>query len=227
MGGQACVLYGAAEFSRDCDIVMASDEANLARLRLVLKDLEARLIAVPPFERAFLEKGHAVHFRCEHLETRNIRLNAMSRLLGCDEFEELWERRTTIEVEEGESLEALGIEDLVRAKKTQREEDWPMIARLVEAHYVQFRGELNPDRVRFWLRESLVPETIIAVVAEFPDEARAMKPRRDAVEEAFSASHRAIRRALDAERAAERADDERYWEPLKRELESLRRARRG
>lgn len=200
MGGQACVLYGAAEFSRDCDLVMASDGENLGRLRLVLKDLEARPIAMPPFERALLEEGHVVHFRCEHPEARNIRLNAMSRLRGCDEFEDLWERRTTIEVAEGESLEALGIEDLVRAKKTHRDEDRPMIARLVESHYVQFRGAPNPERVRFWLRESLVPETIIAVVAEYPDLARAMKPRRDAVEEAFSASRTAIRRALDAER---------------------------
>ncbi len=121
MGGQACVLYGAAEFSRDCDIVMPTDEANIARLRLALSDLEARSIAVPPFEKEFLDKGHAVHFRCEHREAKNIRLDAMSRLRGCDVFEDLWERRTTIEVSADESLEVLGIEDLVRAKKTQRE----------------------------------------------------------------------------------------------------------
>ncbi len=32
MGGQACVFYGAAEFSRDCDIVIVADDENLARL---------------------------------------------------------------------------------------------------------------------------------------------------------------------------------------------------
>jgi hypothetical protein len=30
MGGQACVFYGAAEFSRDTDFVIFADAANLA-----------------------------------------------------------------------------------------------------------------------------------------------------------------------------------------------------
>ncbi len=32
MGGQACILYGAAEFTRDSDFVVSADKANLARL---------------------------------------------------------------------------------------------------------------------------------------------------------------------------------------------------
>ena len=36
MGGQACILYGAAEFSRDIDIALLVDEANLERLRALL-----------------------------------------------------------------------------------------------------------------------------------------------------------------------------------------------
>ena len=39
MGGQACVFYGAAEFSRDCDIVVLSDETSFARLQLALDEL--------------------------------------------------------------------------------------------------------------------------------------------------------------------------------------------
>jgi hypothetical protein len=31
MGGQACVLCGAAEFSRDTDLVILADSANLRR----------------------------------------------------------------------------------------------------------------------------------------------------------------------------------------------------
>ena len=31
MGGQACVLYGAAEFSRDTDLAILASPANLAR----------------------------------------------------------------------------------------------------------------------------------------------------------------------------------------------------
>ena len=50
MGGQACVLYGAAEFSRDTDLAILASPANLARLRRALIDLQAEVIAVPPFE---------------------------------------------------------------------------------------------------------------------------------------------------------------------------------
>ena len=31
MGGQACVFYGAAEFSRDVDFALVADEENLAQ----------------------------------------------------------------------------------------------------------------------------------------------------------------------------------------------------
>ena len=64
MGGQACVLYGGAEFSRDTDLVIVSDVANLNRLRAAVFDLDAHAIAVPPFEQRFLDEGLAIHFRC-------------------------------------------------------------------------------------------------------------------------------------------------------------------
>ena len=48
MGGQACVLYGAAEFSRDTDLAILADAANLNRLRNALNDLRAKVIAVDP-----------------------------------------------------------------------------------------------------------------------------------------------------------------------------------
>ena len=47
MGGQACILYGAAEFSRDADFAVLSSADNLARLRAALDDLNGEVIAVP------------------------------------------------------------------------------------------------------------------------------------------------------------------------------------
>jgi PHD/YefM family antitoxin component YafN of YafNO toxin-antitoxin module len=41
MGGQACVFYGAAEFSRDADLVIVAQPENLERLRAALSELEA------------------------------------------------------------------------------------------------------------------------------------------------------------------------------------------
>ena len=55
MGGQACVLYGAAEFSKDVDFAVLAEAANLALLKNSLDELEARVITVPPFEAAYLE----------------------------------------------------------------------------------------------------------------------------------------------------------------------------
>jgi len=39
----------------------------------------------------------------------------------------------TLQDLDGSIYEILGIEDLVKAKKTQRDKDWPMIRRLVDA----------------------------------------------------------------------------------------------
>ena len=64
MGGQACILYGAAEFSRDTDIVILAEPSNLERLQRALAQLQADRIAVPPLSLEYLRKGHAAHFRC-------------------------------------------------------------------------------------------------------------------------------------------------------------------
>ena len=46
MGGQACVFYGAAEFSRDADFAILADAANLARLGKALAELCAEVINI-------------------------------------------------------------------------------------------------------------------------------------------------------------------------------------
>lgn len=60
IGGQACILYGGAEFSRDIDFAILASDQNLSQLKACLDELEAEVIAVPPF---YLERGHAIHFR--------------------------------------------------------------------------------------------------------------------------------------------------------------------
>lgn len=168
MGGQACVFYGAAEFSRDCDIVVVSEQSNFNRLTSALKELDADCIAVPPMDWSHLDRGHAIHFRSKHPDAKGIRLDVMTKMRGCGDFESLWEQRTTIQDTDGFIYELLGIEDLVKAKKTQRDKDWPMIRRLVDSHYDQNRDEPTDDRVRFWLCESRSPEILIRVAAEHP-----------------------------------------------------------
>jgi hypothetical protein len=226
MGGQACVFYGAAEFSRDCDIVILADDENLARLTSALEELEAQCIAVPPFEQEYLDRGHAIHFRCNHPDAMNIRLDVMSRMRGCDDFASLWDRRLSLEDAGGFVYEILGIEDLVTAKKTQRDKDWPMVRRLVDAHYDEFKDEPTDDRVRFWLRESRTPEVLIDVAAANPELLQEQLPQRRLLVETLGASRTALRQELLKEEAAEKEADENYWRPLRRELEALRSSKR-
>jgi hypothetical protein len=78
MGGQACVLYGGAEFSRDTDIAVLLDAENLHLLSEALDRLQAAPIALPPLEWGYLARGHAVHFRCQHPDAAGLRVDVMS-----------------------------------------------------------------------------------------------------------------------------------------------------
>jgi hypothetical protein len=225
MGGQACVLYGAAEFSRDTDIVTVADADNLRRLQAAVKELRADRIAVPPFERRFLEAGHAVHFRCQLPGAEGIRLDVMSKIRGLPDFTVLWDRRTTLETG-GETIEVLSLPDLVAAKKTQRDKDWPMITRLVEAHYAQHLDVTDETVIRFWLRELRSPAILIDVARSAPTVCESLLHARPLLQHAVAGSEELLKATLREEEDAEREADRHYWAPLKRELEQLRREHR-
>ncbi|MCI0747421.1 MAG: hypothetical protein L0Y58_18610 [Verrucomicrobia subdivision 3 bacterium] len=226
MGGQACVFYGAAQFSKDVDLVLLASEENFTRLLAALRELNANRIAVPPFDPSVLARGHAVHFRCQGGDADGLHIDIMTRLRDLPEFERLWSRRTTITDENGESFELLAVEDLVQAKKTQREKDWPIISALVEGHYRSLGRDPTPERVNFWLQEARAPERLLELARRFPAEMRTYVERRPLLEYALRGDVEALREALDAEVRAEQAKDRAYWTPLKAELESFRRAER-
>lgn len=222
MGGQACVFYGAAEFSRDTDFAILADPRNLARLREALDELRAETIAAPPFEVRFLRRGHAVHFRCQHPEALRMRVDVMSRMRGVDPFPRLWARRTTIRLPDGTDCDLLSLPDLVQAKKTQRDKDWPMLRRLLEAHCFQNRRHTTPQHVRFWLRELRTPELLIEVAGAYPRLCRQLADTRPLLRLAAPGQETAVAKAINDEEDRERERDRRYWLPLKAELERLR-----
>jgi len=224
MGGQACVFYGAAEFSRDTDLAIVADAANLARLRKALAELRAELIAVPPLALKYLRRGHAVHFRCHHPDALRMRVDVMARMRGVEAFAKLWTRRTTIELQDGTLCDLMSLPDLVRAKKTQRDKDWPMLRRLVEAHYFQHRDGPNPEQVRFWLRELRTPQLLIELASHHPRISGRLVRERPLLAHAAGGDIVRLERALMAEEALQREQDKTYWLPLRRELEELRRS---
>ncbi len=221
MGGQACVLYGGAEFSRDTDIALLASDENLELLRNALRELGARRIALPPFHLKYLVRGHAIHFRCYHPEAMKMRIDVMSLMRGVDPFEQLWERRQRFVAAGDEEYNVLSLPDLIRAKKTQRDKDWPMIRRLIEADYV---GHPNPttQKATFWLLESRTPGMLVDLVGRFRELAASLRSVRIVLKFAESGDVGGMDAELEREERTEREADRKYWGPLRQELESLR-----
>ena len=227
MGGQACVLYGAVQFSKDIDFLVLADAENFGRLHAALAELEAERIAVPPFDAGHLARGHAVHFRCGHADAAGLRVDVMTKLRGLADFEALWNRRFTLTSDQGEVFELLNIGDLVQAKKTQRDKDWPVISLLVETHYFAFAAEPTPERITFWLQEARTPERLVELAGRFPEECRKLSGERSLLTTALEGNLDGLRRQLMEEELRDRQRDREYWAPLRAEMEAFRRAERA
>lgn len=231
MGGQACIVYGAAEFSRDADLAVLAHPDNLRRLGAALSTLHAEVIAVPPFEATYLERGHAVHFACGRDDVAGLRVDVMARMRGVPDFPALWQRRTTLELRDGAGGEALDVDvlslpDLVTTKKTQRDKDWPMIRQLLEANYFESRDQPTEIRVAFWLRELRTPALLIEATTRWRAAAHRIAASRTPVAAALTGDIAGIEQALAEEQERERERDRAYWAPLRAELERLRQGRR-
>jgi len=224
MGGQACVFYGAAEFSRDTDLAILASSENLARLKKAVEDLQAQVIAVPPFEAKYLRKGHAIHFRCHHPEAIGMRVDVMTKMRGVDPFPKLWTRRTAVVVD-GNSLNLMSLPDLVQAKKTQRDKDWPMVRRLIEVNYFENRENPTREQVRFWFLELRTSDLLIELAQSEGRIPAHLRRKRPLLELALTGRSYLLADALLAEEQKEREADRQYWAPLRKELESLRHSR--
>ena len=225
MGGQACVFYGAAQFSRDVDLAVLANGENLDRLRQALDDLEADVIAIPPFEAQYLRRGLAVHFRCRRPDVAGLRVDIMSQMRGVDAFPQLWDRRTTLQLETGQTIDLLSVTDLVQAKKTQRDKDWPMIRALVDAHYEQHREEASESMAAFWLREGRSPGNLVTLASRYPQLTAELTADRPLLQFAVKNSTAELAQALSEEQKQLQELDRTYWQPLESELEQIRHHR--
>jgi len=222
MGGQACVLYGAAEFSRDVDVAVAADGRSLRRLRTALAELRAEPIYFPKLSAETLRRGHACHFRCRGEALDDIRLYVMSVMRGVGPFASLWKRRVELDLPDGTRVSLLSLPDLVAAKKTQRDKDWPMIRRLIEADVAAAQRAPGAARIGFWLRECRTPQLLIELAGRHRRIALAIARVRSAVRAALAGDIPTVEQELAAEEIEERRRDAEYWSPLKTELERLR-----
>jgi len=220
IGGQAAIIYGAAEFSRDSDFVVLVTAENLRRLRSALSELEAENIYFPPLAAGYLRRGHACHFRCRAEEVCGLRVDLLARLRGCDPFAALWRRRTDVGLAGGERIPIISLSDLVRSKKTQRDKDWFMLRRLVENDIQLHRDNPRRGQVRWWLLECRTAATLIDLVEEFPRHAQRAAPVRPLLRYGIGRAPDSLAAALMAEEQAEREADRGYWEPLRAQLQA-------
>ena len=223
IGGQACIIYGAAEFSRDSDFVVLCEERNLQKLQMALEALKAGLIYVPPLEIKYLEQGHACHFRCSAKDVQGLRVDIISKLRGCESFDKLWKRRKTISLKESAPIEVIGLKDLVQAKKTQRDKDWLMLRRLVENDIILYKDKhLSDEQIKWWFLECRTPETLAKLVKKYPKIAKDCSVDRPLLISAIQQDLQEINSQLKEEEGIERQKDIEYWTPLRKELEVLR-----
>jgi hypothetical protein len=224
IGGQACIIYGAAEFSKDSDFIALCDAENLARLRRALRELKARNIYVPPLKKDFLDRGHACHFRCHAEAVKNLRVDVLAKLRGCGEFEQLWQRRSTVTLPDKSAIEVIGLQDLVKSKKTQRDKDWLMLRRLVENDIAVAHRPLK-KKTEWWLHECRSVRELIRLAHENGDMAQECVAKRPLLKAALEGDSEKLRALLIDEELVERQKDKEYWLPLRKELEALRHTR--
>lgn len=226
IGGQACILYGAAEFSRDSDFIVLAEPANLEALKKALKALKATPVSFPGLSMEYLAKGHASHFRCRARGVAGLRVDVMGRLKGCEPFSRLWLRRSRVRVPGAGSIDIISLADLVESKKTQCDKDWLMLTRLVENDVFINNGRGATSKVLWWLTQARLPETLVGLCADHPAQAKKAAVARPLLREAIRGSVRTLSALLKKEEAAARASDVKYWSPLKKELEKMRLGRK-
>lgn len=222
IGGQACIIYGASEFSRDSDFVVLSSTENLSNLRAALTELKARRIYVPPLDKKYLNKGHACHFRCQARGVEDLRIDILGKLRGCDDFSSLWNRRFKLKIPSGPQINVIRIRDLVVSKKTQRDRDWFMLRRLVDNDIALYGKTSNRHKINWWLCECRNPDYLIDLCREYPDLAQQQLSNRPLLKAAIKADQKKLAQLLEEEKEGEQEKDRAYWEPLKKELEWLR-----
>ncbi len=227
MGGQACILYGAAEFSRDIDLTIGIDAKNIHAVQKALEDLKAETVFVPTLDEQVLKRGHACHFRCHAEDVEGLRIDLMSKMRGCPDFVKLWNRRSIIELHDIGEIGILALPDLIQAKKTQREKDWPMIRRLIETDIIQNIKNAKTKKLIFWFKECRTPDLLVELSKDNYELCKQTAKIRPLLKAALENNVNDLELFLLKEQMEEKEKDREYWQPLREELEKWRHDRKN
>ena len=148
-----------------------------------------------------------------------MRVDVMTKMRGVGSFSKLWGRRTTISIDETRQFDLMSIPDLVKAKKTQRDKDWPMVRRLVEVNYFENREHPTAQQIRFWFLELRTPELLIELSSRHGHTPPSLIRKRSLLKLIRPGNETILAEALHAEERSEREADREYWLPLRAELD--------
>jgi hypothetical protein len=231
ISGQATILYGAATFSEDIDIWVEPTEENFTRFVGVLRACGARYYKLtPPLSVELAARKHGFHFLIPDADAGGaVFLDVMGQPPRVGAFREALRDARDFDTDWGK-LRVVGIKDLVEIKKTQREQDYPIISGLALAYLAE--RDAGDDDLRWALENIFTLDAFKRLVVDYPAVRRLMRPgsaadRASAMISSGGNMDETAEDALDEElqrRAAElRKHDRRYWRPVIEELRELRR----
>lgn len=233
IGGQAAIIYGAADFTQDVDIWIRPDVTNFRKLLRALASCRAHIHKLtPPLTLHWARRGHGFHFIVPVLRSR-VPVDVMARPPRVGRFD-VARKRARIEDTDWGRLRVVGEEDLVLLKRTNRPQDYAVISRLAILRMAKvdkparpllrwaaanvFRGEdlaVLVDRYGDRLRsgDGAAPKATRRLLALH---AKGMEPADADTAFVERELFRAMGRYVEAGRA--------YWLPRIRDLRRLRKA---
>jgi len=227
ISGQACILYGASQFTEDIDLWIQPASSNLASFLRAMARVKARVYKLtPPITLKYVRKGHGFHFRIG----RDLFLDVMGRPPRVGRFLGAFSRAREFKTDWG-TLRVSAPEDLVLLKQTNRPGDYEAISNLVRLRALEDTEDLAV------LRWALLNTFDVADLVDFAlramDKLRQWPPRPALhallpVTAAARPPDRRIRRAaqlLAVEMGEAQERGRRYWRPIVSELKELQGSR--
>ena len=225
ISGQACVLYGASQFTEDIDLWVRPSAADLGGLLAALARARAVVHKLTPRPTlSLLRRGHGFHF----LIPPDTYVDVMGRPPRVGPFSRAWSRARPMETDWGRLLVA-SPEDLVLLKRTNRPSDYEAISNLVRMRTEEAPGD--PKVARWGLRNTFDVDDLIALARSTGGRPK-MLPKRPALkallpvgpgkDRVSAEMRRRASRLLALEAAEIQERGRRYWLPILRELRLLR-----
>jgi hypothetical protein len=228
ISGQACILYGASQFTEDIDLWIQPAPGNLESFLRAMARVEAHVYKLtPPLSMKYVRKGHGFHFRIG----RDLFLDVMGRPPRVGSFQQAISRAREFKTDWG-TLPVSAPEDLVLLKRTNRPGDYEAISNLVRLRFQEAKEDV--DVVRWALLNTFEVADLADFAVEAVDRLRRW-PSRPAlrallpVTAASRPPERRIRRAarlLALEMAEAQERGRLYWRPVVAELRKLQASRR-